>query len=96
MLRHVVFFRFKTGTAEAEKENLEQSLRRLNGRIPEIRGFEVGRDIIRSERSYDLALISTFDDLPAMQRYQVHPDHQAVIAVVRRLCESVVAVDFEA
>lgn len=95
MLRHVVFFRFKAEASEADRLDLEQSLRRLVGRIPEIRGFEVGRDVIRSERSYDLGLISSFDDLAAMERYQVHPDHQEVVAKVRRLCQSVVAVDFE-
>jgi hypothetical protein len=30
-----------------------------------------------------------------MQRYQVHPEHQKVIAHVREICEDVRAVDFE-
>jgi hypothetical protein len=29
-----------------------------------------------------------------MQRYQVHPAHQAVVALVKTLCAGVVAVDF--
>ena len=96
MLRHLVFFRFKPGVREDEIIDLQDSLRSLPGRIPDISGFEVGRDVVRSERSYDLALFSTFEDLPAMQRYQVHPDHQAVVAKVRQLCDSVVAVDYQA
>ncbi|MFA5515414.1 MAG: Dabb family protein [Desulfuromonadales bacterium] len=95
MLRHVVFFKFHPQVAEAEIRDLEQSLRALPAIIGEIAGFEVGRDVVHSERSYDLCLVSTFADLEAMQRYQVHPDHQAVGAKVRKLCSGVIAVDFE-
>lgn len=95
MLKHVVLFKFNPGTAESDIRDLVDSLRGLPGTISEIRGFEVGLDVVRSERSFDLGLVSTFDDLAAMERYQVHPDHQAVVAKVRRLCEKVVAVDFE-
>lgn len=95
MLKHVVFFKFKPEAEEAGIADLEKSLRALVGPIPEIRELLVGRDVVRSERSYDLALISAFDDLAAMNRYQVHPDHQAVVAKVKALCAGVVAVDFE-
>lgn len=95
MLKHVVFFKFKPEAEEAGIADLEKSLRALVGPIPEIREFLLGRDVVRSERSYDLALISAFDDLAAMNRYQVHPAHQAVVAKVKALCAGVVAVDFE-
>ena len=95
MLKHLVFFKFKPEATEAEIGDLVQSLQALPAIIPEIREFQVGRDVVRSERSYDLGLLSAFDDLDAMQRYQVHPDHQAVVAKVKRLCSGVVAVDYE-
>jgi hypothetical protein len=95
MLKHVVFFKFKPEAGEAAIADLERSLRALPAVIPEIREFIVGRDVVRSERSYDLALISAFDDLATLGRYQVHPDHQAVLVKVRALCAGVVAVDFE-
>ena len=50
--------------------------------------------MVRSERSYDLALVSTFNDLDAMQHYQKHPDHQVVLKKVNDFCKSVLAVDF--
>jgi len=95
MLKHLVFFKFKPETSEEAIADLVASLRGLPGKISEIREFLVGRDVVRSERSYDLALVSGFDDLEAMNRYQVHPDHQAVVAKVKALCSGVVAVDFE-
>ena len=94
MLKHVVLMKFKQGTGEAEIGNLELGLGALPARIAEIRGYEFGRDVVRSERSYDFALVSTFDDLDAMKRYQVHPDHQVVVKQVLSMCESLLAVDF--
>lgn len=94
MLTHVVSFKFKPETTAEQAAQLEAGLRGLPAVISEIREFRVGRDVVRSERSYDLALVSGFDDLAAMQRYQVHPAHQEVVALVKALCAGVVAVDF--
>ena len=94
MLQHVVFFKFKQGIGEEEIVELEKSLAALPPVIPEILSCEFGRDVVRSERSYDLALVSAFNDLDAMQHYQKHPDHQVVLKKVNDLCESVLAVDF--
>jgi quinol monooxygenase YgiN len=94
MLTHVVLFKFKPETTAAQANQLEAALKGLPALISEIREFRVGRDVIRSERSYDLGLISAFDDLAALQHYQVHPDHQAVVTLVKTLCAGVVAVDF--
>ena len=95
MLKHVVFLKFKEGITEAEISGLEKGLSALPAKIPEIKGFQFGRDVVRSERSYDLALISDFEDLEAMKRYQVHPDHVPVVAMVRSISASILAVDFE-
>jgi hypothetical protein len=95
MLKHVVFMKFKEGVTDAEIAALENALRALPAKIPEIRGFQFGRDIVHSERSYDFSLVSDFDDLEAMKRYQVHPDHVPVIAMVRGISAGILAVDFE-
>ena len=95
MIQHVVFFKFKPGTEEAKVDAITDGLAGLPDQIAEIRSLVFGRDVIRSERSYDFGLVSTFDDLEALERYQVHPAHQQVVAQVRAVAESVVAVDFE-
>jgi len=94
MLKHVVFFKFKDEVGEEEIVDLEKSLAALPPVIPEILSYEFGRDVVRSERSCDLALVSTFNDLDAMQQYQKHPAHQVVSKKINELCESVLAVDF--
>lgn len=95
MLKHVVFMKFKTDIPEMAVREIEAGLAALPAKIPEIKGFEFGRDVLRSERSYDFALVSTFSDLEAMKRYQVHPDHVLVVNKVRSACDSILAVDFE-
>ncbi len=95
MLHHIVMFRFKPDTEDAQIAALEKMLDALPDQIIEIQLYEYGRDVVRSDRSYDFALVSGFANLEAMQRYQVHPEHQKVIAHVREICEDVRAVDFE-
>lgn len=94
MITHAVFFKFKPETTSAEIQRLADGLGGLPHQIEEIREFRFGPDVLRSERSYDFGLISSFDDLDALQRYQVHPEHQKVVSHVKAISSSVVAVDF--
>lgn len=95
MITHVVLFKFKAETTEAEIQQLAEGLGGLPQLIEEIREFRFGADVIRSERSYDLALVSSFEDLDALQRYQVHSAHQKVVAHIKAIASNVVTVDFE-
>jgi len=94
MLKHIVLFKFKPETTEAQIDQLAEGLGALPEIMDDIREFVFGRDVIGSERSYDFGLVSMFDDLEAMQRYQIHPEHQKVVAHVKAICSGVVAVDF--
>lgn len=95
MIKHLVLFRFREDAGNAAIEAIVSGLKGLPALIADIHSFEVGRDILRSERSYDLALVSDFADLAALERYQVHPEHQKVVALVKQAASSVVAVDYE-
>lgn len=95
MLKHVVFMKFKKETTDEAIQDLEKSLAALPGAIAEIKQYEFGRDMLHTERSYDFALVSAFEDLEALKRYQVHPDHVVVLGKVRAMVESILAVDFE-
>lgn len=94
MVKHVVLFKFKPETDAGQIEHLAVGLGALPDTISEIREFVFGRDVLHTERSYDFGLVSLFDDLSALERYQVHPDHQRVVAHVKQICSAVVAVDF--
>jgi hypothetical protein len=95
MLKHVVMFKFKKSASESAVAEVEKALRELSGIIAEIKEFELGRDLLRSERSYDFALVSGFENLEKMKQYQIHPAHQKIVVKLKELCESILAVDFE-
>lgn len=95
MLKHVVFMKFKKDASEAAISEILKEFKTLPGIIPEIKEYVFGRDVVKSERSYDFALVSAFEDLEAMKRYQVHAAHQAVVTKVKMVTESILAVDFD-
>ncbi|HDM75125.1 MAG TPA: Dabb family protein [Deltaproteobacteria bacterium] len=95
MLKHIVLLKFKPETSGEEKEDLERKLKALPSKIPEIKGYEMGFDIIQSQRSYDFGLIATFENLDALKTYQQHPDHVVVLNKVLEICDGIIAVDFE-
>lgn len=94
MLKHVVLFKFKPETTEDEIDNLATGLGALPEIITGIREFVFGRDVVRSERSYDFGLVSSFDDRDGLDAYAIHPDHQRVVTHIKQICSSVAAVDF--
>jgi quinol monooxygenase YgiN len=94
MIRHIVFIKFKPGTTDEAIDEIESGLNGLKSKISDIEEFECGLDVIHSERSFDFALISSFKDLDALQRYQVHPEHQAVVAKIKLVAEATKAVDY--
>ena len=95
MINHVVLMKFNSTVTEADIEELERLLDDLPNKIIEIHSFEFGRDLVRSNMSYDFALISLFANLDALQRYQEDPAHLAVIKKIKPICDSVITADFE-
>lgn len=94
MVTHVVMFKLKDRSPESVNAAIEK-IRALNGQIDVLRSLEVGADFMRSERSFDLALIARFDDRAALKVYAEHPLHQPVLAYMRDVAETAVAVDYE-
>jgi hypothetical protein len=94
MIKHVVFFKFKPDISAAEREAAISGLRGLPDKIDLIRAFELGEDVLRLPRSWDVVLIATFDDLDALQTYATHPDHVPVAELLKALCTDVGSVDY--
>ena len=95
MIVHIVLFKLK----ESNPENaaaVKNMLLSMDGKLPMLRHLEVGVDIVRSERSYDVALYSKFDNLADLQTYQVHPYHaDTVVPFMKANCGAIVAADYE-
>ncbi|GAM09002.1 stress responsive A/B Barrel Domain protein [Geobacter sp. OR-1] len=95
MITHIVLFKLKEPTASniaAAREKLES----MAGKIPMLRHLEVGVDLVRTERSYDVALYTKFDSLADMQAYQVYPYHgEDVAPYMRSISSAVASADYE-
>lgn len=94
MITHIVLFKLKDRSPE-KIEEARMTLMSLKGKIPSLRHIEVGVDILKKERSHDLALTAEFDDLDGLQAYQVDPFHVEIAKYIATVQESVVAVDYE-
>jgi len=95
MITHIVLFKLTDPNRESVAKTRDKLLS-MDGQIPQLRHLEAGVDIIRSERSYDIALITRFDTLDDLQAYQAHPYHAGeVIPYMKSVCSSIVAVDYE-
>lgn len=95
MVTHIVMFKLADPTPEILSVTRDKLLS-MQGKIDQLRHLEAGIDVIRSERSYDIALVTKFDSLQELQEYQVHPYHAGeVIPHMKAVCSSIVAVDFE-
>ena len=95
MIRHLVFFKFKPETTDAEREELLTMLRGLPEKIAEIKSFEIGLDLVKAARSFDVALNSTFESLADLGVYAKHADHLPVVHRGLEICSQLAAVDYE-
>lgn len=98
MLKHIVIWKLKENAHGATRvENVKKAkdmIMALNGKIKEIIKLEVVDSFIGSDLPYDLVLYSEFADEAALQAYQVHPEHQVVVAFMKEAVEHRTATDY--
>lgn len=93
MITHVVLFKLKD-RSPGSVHKARDVLLGLRGKIPQLRYIEVGIDLLHSERSYDIALITKFDSMDDLQAYQVHPVHLEVAKYINSVKDSSIVVDY--
>jgi hypothetical protein len=94
MLVHIVMFQFKDENKQENLLKVKAMLEALPQKIETLRNMEVGVDISRSERSFDLVLISTFDDQAGLDLYVPHPAHQEVVGIIKEVTSLSKVVDY--
>lgn len=94
MITHIVLFKLKD-RSPGSVGKVRDVLLGMKGRIPQLRHLEVGIDVLHSERSYDIALVTKFDSMEGLGVYQKHPVHVEVAKYMTSVRESAVAVDYE-
>ncbi len=99
MIRHIVMFKFREFSNEAEKMaaalEAKNRIEKLPSKIDLIRSCEVGIDIRNLKWSYDIVLIMDFDTMNDVDSYTIHPAHQEFIAFNKDYSVEKVSVDYE-
>ena len=98
MIRHIVLWKLGADDADTRALHAEQisaDLMALRGVVPEILEITVAPNAAYAGQNWDVGLIADFADIEALERYQVHPQHQEVVAFVRSVVSDRASVDFK-
>lgn len=96
MLRHVVMFRWKGGTPPEKIAEIEEAMCRLPSTIAEITEFEWGTDVSVQglSQGFTHCFVVSYPSERDRDLYQVHPDHQAFLALSAPHREAVLTFDY--
>jgi len=93
MIKHIVMWKLRD---KADAAEIKMRLEALTGKIPGLVNIEVGIDFLESEQSADLVLYAELESREALEIYQKHPEHQAVVPIVKAAAIDRTVVDYEA
>ena len=100
MVKHIVFWKLRgdvTGSAREEVlQRIKAGFEALHGRIPGLLRIEIGFDYSKTDDSGDIALYSEFESRAALDGYQAHPLHNALVPLVRDVRIERRVVDYDA
>ncbi len=92
MVKHIVLYKLK------DKANADQLIvwfKSMIGKIDVLKSLTAGKNVIESDRSYDVALVCEFDSIEDLNIYAEHPVHLPVKAYVKTVVTESHSVDFE-
>ncbi|MDX8405522.1 MAG: Dabb family protein [Mariprofundus sp.] len=91
MVKHIVMWTLRD---RADAAPVKVALEALAGKIPGLLHIEVGIDFLHSEQSADLVLVADLVDRAALDAYQQHPEHQAIVPMVKAAATSRTVIDY--
>lgn len=97
-IRHVVSWKLASEDAVERAAHAAEVARRLNaleGVVPQLLSISAGANMAYPDANWDVTLVADFASIDDLEQYQVHPAHEEVVAYVRSVVASRVAVDFE-
>ena len=99
MVKHIVFWKMKEMQAQEREQalrDIKKGFEALQGVIPGLLRIEFGVDFLRSAQSSDVALYCEFESRAALDVYQAHPAHQAMVPMIRAVSVDRRVVDYDA
>jgi hypothetical protein len=94
MIRHVILYKFRASASEEQRQNAIDTLRALGQSIPEVREWSIGKQALPSSKAYDVAQVSSFENVEALERYRNHPNHTTTKNLMSDIADWVL-VDYE-
>lgn len=101
MIRHIVMWKFaEKAEGKTREENLDLVKSMLtalyeSGKVEGLRRMEIGKDVLHSDMSYDMVLLTEFDSMDALKAYKVFPDHVKISEYVKLVRTARATVDCE-
>jgi hypothetical protein len=99
MIKHIVLFQLKGELSPEQRQSVMDEFKKgidaLPAIIPEIKFMQIGRDVSRTDMSYDMMLVTRFESLDALHTYKVHPAHVEVASYVAKVKVARVVLDCE-
>lgn len=78
MVRHIVCYKL-TDNSEEKKKETQNVLLSMKNNVPMLKSIEVGTDFFCSDRSFDVALIATFESREDYNKYLEDDYHNNVV-----------------
>ncbi len=96
MIIHIVLFKWQPATSPEAIAQIMQELGNLQMAIPEILEISCGENFTERSQGFQHGLLVKFSDRPALNTYQIHPAHQAVVQnLIKPVIQDILALDYE-
>lgn len=92
MVKHIVLYKLK------DQNDADEMIKRflsMKGKIDVLLDLNAGKDFVRSQRAYDVALVCEFKSREDLLTYANHPVHLPVKEFVHSVIAEAHSVDFE-
>ncbi len=96
MIRHILLIKFKETTDASKIEALRQLFEAMPEKVEGVHAVEWGLNDSPEDlnKGYSHAVLMTFADEAARQRYLPHPEHEALKSVFIPLLKDIVVFDY--
>ncbi|HHQ4570106.1 TPA: Dabb family protein [Aeromonas veronii] len=96
MIRHILLIAFKPGTQPARIDVVRNAFLAIPHQVSGVTAVEWGKNDSPEGRDdgFTHSVLMTFADEAARQRYQPHPDHDALKAIFRPVLERIIVLDY--
>jgi hypothetical protein len=93
MFIHMFAFRLKPGTTEAQQQRMIREIGELKNHFPLVLESYVGKNVSPRGQGFVIGGVMKFADQAALEAYNAHPVHQALLQWLVPLIDAV-EVDF--